>query len=225
MVQATIALPRVTLVSVTGVQVEAAHAALLRCMSDISFARTVLISTERPSDLDPRIEWVQIPAITLDQYSAFILKDLHRHVETTHVLISQADGFVINPRRWDPAWLEYDYIGAPFRRYMHVGNTSIELTNRVGNGGFSLRSRELLELVSPIDLDTLRYPTRAEDMIVCHLLYDYLVGKGMKFADLHTAARFSIMHPTQTFGQTLETAFGFHGKHYLAELEALGGTR
>lgn len=215
-----LALPDVTLVSVTGVKVDAAHAALRRCISGLDFAQTLLISSERPTVLDSRIKWIEIPPMTLNQYSAFILKELYKHIDTSHVLISQADGFVVNPGRWDPKWLEFDYLGAPFRRYIHAGNTTIEPTNRVGNGGFSLRTRRLLELTSPIDLATLRYPTRAEDMIICHLLYDYLVGKGITFADPPTAARFSIMHPSQTFGQTLDTAFGFHGEHYLAELEA-----
>lgn len=80
-------------------------------------------------------------------------------------------------------------------------------------------------MVAPIDLTTLRYPTRNEDMIICHLLHDYLVERGMRFADLETAAAFSIENPKATFGQTLDTAFGFHGLRFLPEVRARDAAR
>jgi hypothetical protein len=149
-------------------------------------------------------------------YSRFMLKELHSYITTSHALIVQADGYVINPDRWNPDWLQLDYIGAPFPPYINTSKYSIELKNRVGNGGFSLRSRRILQLVSPIQLETLRYPTVNEDMIICHLLHDYLVSKGIRFADIETAADFSI--DERPFGRTLATTFGFHGKHNLLEL-------
>jgi hypothetical protein len=53
------------------------------------------------------------------------------------VLLVQWDGYVCNPDAWDPAFLDCDYIGAKW--FWH--NDAM----RVGNGGFSLRSRRLLE--------------------------------------------------------------------------------
>lgn len=218
-------LDAVTIVSVTGVHIDDAHAALQRSLTELPFRRALLIASTAPSYPDPRIEWIGIPPMSLNEYSRFILQDLHRHIETTHALIIQADGFVLNPERWNPAWLEFDYIGAPWREQLRVGPYIIPLPNRVGNGGFSLRSRRLLQMVAPIDLSTLRYPTRAEDMIICHLLHDYLVERGMRFADMETAASFSIENPKATFGQTLDTVFGFHGLHFLPEVRARDAAR
>jgi hypothetical protein len=50
--------------------------------------------------------------------------------------VIQWDGYVVNAEAWDPAFLDCDYIGAKW--YWHDPGT------RVGNGGFSLRSRKLL---------------------------------------------------------------------------------
>lgn len=187
-------------------------------MSGIAFGRALLISSTPPTRLHEGIEWAQIPPMTLQDYSRFMLKELFRYIDTDYVLVVQADGFVLNADRWNPAWLEYDYIGAPWPKWIPFGKQVLHLVNRVGNGGFSLRSRRLLELVSPIDLSTIRFVTDAEDTIICHLLYDYLRGHGLRFADVDTAAAFSIESPHHSFGQTLDTAFGFHGKHYLAQL-------
>jgi hypothetical protein len=207
----------VTLVSVTGVDSDATLYAMQRCLSGLRFARAILIASAPPSTLDPRVEYIRIGPMNYAGYSRFILKELHNYITTSHALVVQADGFVINADRWNPDWLRFDYIGAPFPPVIKVGKYDIELTNRVGNGGFSLRSRRLLQLVSEIKLETLRYPTINEDMIVCHLLHDYLVGKGSRFADIETAADFSI--DERPFGRTFATTFGFHGKHNLLALQ------
>ena len=84
------------------------------------------------------IEVVPIAALaSRDAYSDFVLKSLLPHVATSHVLLVQWDGYVINPAAWDPAFLDCDYIGAKW--FWHDDGM------RVGNGGFSLRSRRLLE--------------------------------------------------------------------------------
>ena len=74
-----------------------------------------------------------------------------------------------------------------------------------------------MQWVSRINLETIRYPTINEDMVICHLLYDYLVSQGARFADTETAADFSI--DEAPFGRTLDSTFGFHGKHNLATLK------
>ena len=216
-----IALPDVTLVSVAGVQIEESQAALQACMSRIQFARVLLLSPEPPDALDRRIEYRRIPPMSLRGYNAFMLKQLVHHVDTSHVLSVHPDGYVLNPNRWDSAWMDFDYVGAPWptRIYYPQGGLYLDPPNRVGNSGFCLRSRRLLELVEPVDLSTMRFVSHADDAVTCILLYNYLTQKGIRFADLESAARFSIETPDACFGQTLETVFGFHGKHYLAEVQ------
>ena len=79
---------------------------------------------------------------TRDAYSTLMLKGLAPHVETSHALVVQWDGYVVNPDAWTDAFLDVDYCGAPWP----WGDDD----RRVGNGGFSLRSRRLIDaLASP----------------------------------------------------------------------------
>jgi hypothetical protein len=102
---------------------------------------------------------------------------------------------VVDAEQWDPAFLEYDYIGAPWPQF--------DDGRDVGNGGFSLRSRKLL--------DACRAPefvqSHPEDIAICRTNRTLLERQfGIRFADRATAARFS-------FERSKECAetFGFHG--------------
>jgi len=134
----------------------------------------------------------------------------------------QADGYVLNPGLWNSDWLEYDYIGAPWYPVMRLGQYEFKLRNRVGNGGFSLRSCHLLQLTATIDWSAVRFPTTAEDVLTCHVLHDLLFSKGFRFPTPEVAATFSIEDPGAAFGHDLDTTFGFHGKYYLPQALARG---
>lgn len=210
----------ITLATVAGVNVDAAQHALQRSLSGMQFDRVLLIASVPPTTADPRIEYIPIPPLSLRGYNIFMLTRFHQYVETAHALTVHPDGFVLNPEQWSSRWLEYDYIGAPWPEQLKAGTYTIDLVNRVGNSGFVLRSKKLLEAVAPIDLSTLRFPSILDDLITCHLLYNYLTERGIRFADVETAAAFSIESPMASFGHTIATSFGFHGKHYLAEVVA-----
>ena len=66
---------------------------------------------------------------------------LKKYIDTDFCLIIQGDGFVIHPENWTDEFLKYDYIGAPWRNLAHYSFI------RVGNGGFSLRSKKLLKIL------------------------------------------------------------------------------
>ena len=66
-----------------------------------------------------------------------MLQELHDHISTAHALCIQWDGYVLNAQAWDASFLDYDYIGSVWPQF---GDG-----HRVGNGGFSLRSKRLLE--------------------------------------------------------------------------------
>lgn len=207
----------VTLVAVTGVHVDAAQQALQRSMAGLRFRQVKLIASMPPSRPDRRIQYVPIPPMTLADYNRFIPHDLHRYIDTAHALIVQADGFVLNPRRWNPAWLELDYIGAPWPPTLVVDGAETTLRNRVGNGGFSLRSRRLLQLSAEFDPAGVPYPLSAEDMFTCNVMYETLLARGIRFANPESAARFSVETQGSTFGQTPRTSFGFHGGSFLPQ--------
>jgi hypothetical protein len=140
-------------------------------------------------------EVVVIPTIasSLD-YSRFVLKDLLAHVATGHVQIVQWDGYVARGQAWRPDWLAYDYIGAPwwFREAPH----------NVGNGGFSLRSRRLLEALQ----DERVAVADPEDDAICLRDRPWLEREhGIRFAPAEVAGRYAFEGEWPTGAE-----FGFH---------------
>ena len=150
-------------------------------------------------------------------YSKLIIEDLHKYFETSYCLVIQSDSFVVNSDLWKDEFLKYDYIGAPWSEKVKTdSNLILDMKeNPVGNGGFSLRSRKLVEITAKIDFDSLKFPTENEDIIVCHYLYEEMVKKGIRFAPPKLAAQFAMEHEKTNnfYGYDVNSVFGFHGKH------------
>lgn len=216
-----LALPEVTLISATSVGIDNTVAALSISSREIEFGSIKLLASSEPAALPKEMEFVSIPPMTLLGYSRFMLKDLQRYVDTPFCLVVQADGFVINPDLWRGEFFQYDYIGAPWPEMVKVSSGNWNLLfdkNRVGNGGFSLRSKKLLDLCSSINFDALHFPLKSEDVVICHYLYEQMVVRGIKFAPPEVAALFSMEDPSGLYGQTMDSVFGFHGKHLMKDV-------
>ena len=202
-------LPQVTLCAIDTRTPHLAANALLRCTAGLTFARTILFT-----DSDPHRAGVEVvpiaPLRSAADYSAFVLKDLLAHVATDFVLIAQWDGFVLDPLRWEESFLAYDCIGAPWSK--------APPGREVGNGGFTLRSRRLLQALQDPAL-RLHHP---EDIAVCQTNARVLEERhGIRFAPRELASRFAFED-----GPPAQPTFGFHGVYNLpfvmppAELEA-----
>jgi Protein of unknown function (DUF5672) len=189
-------LKEVTLVAVTSVALDATVAALHASMREAEFTEVLLFSDQAPPlDADPRIEWREIAPITSRaDYSRFMLRELAVHIRTSHALCVQWDGFVLNGQAWNPEFLEFDYIGAVWPQFVDRHN--------VGNGGFSLRSRRLLEASRSLPFDG----SQAEDIVVARLCRNRLEGQGLKFAPEAMARQFSYERTSPSGDE-----FGFHG--------------
>lgn len=125
-----------------------------------------------------------------------MVKELVKYVDTDFVLCTQWDAYILNPEAWDEAFLEYDYIGAPW--WFQDGNN-------VGNGGFSLRSKRFLQVCSELPLRNFH----PEDLILCRTYSNLLESKGIKFAPEHLAAKFS-REGNQKYGYCWQGELGFH---------------
>jgi len=137
----------------------------------------------------------------INEYSNFCLK-LSNYLENDYTLLIQNDGFIINHELWQDDFLKYDYIGAPWNLTPVPGH-------RVGNGGFSLRSKKFLEFASQFD-STDGIP---EDNFLCIENYYKAIQFGIKFAPLKIAALFAHeFHNPQTWDFNPKNHFGFHGK-------------
>ncbi|MGA3066816.1 MAG: DUF5672 family protein [Tepidisphaeraceae bacterium] len=136
------------------------------------------------------------PPADIGVYNRFILKELYRLFQTPFVLITQWDGYVVDPRAWRNEFLQYDYIGARW--------TFRDDPFQVGNGGFSLRSRRLMEIMAgefPI------LPGFGEDELIGRVYRPLLEREfGIRFAPPEIADRFAYEIDTPAF-----PTFGFHG--------------
>lgn len=194
-------LAQVTLCAVDTRTPALAALSLLRSMAAIQFGRVVLF-TDRwtPPQALPGIERVQIPTLRSGaDYSQFVLRVLPAHVHTSHVLITQWDGFVLDATAWSDEFLLYDYVGAMW--------TDVPAAQAVGNGGFSLRSRRLLAAGQ----DPRIVDTHPEDEVLCREHRSLLeTVHGVRFAPVDVARRFAFENEAPR-----GPVFGFHGPYNL----------
>lgn len=136
-------------------------------------------------------------------YSSFVIKELYKHIEAEFVMMIHDDGFIINPHLWQEDFLKYDYIGAPW-----PGSKENIDHGRVGNGGFCIRSKKLLEACKDMHVEEDSH----DDWMVGVTHNEYLRGLGFKFAPVTLAMKFSLELPIEECEYNLENTFGFHGK-------------
>jgi len=231
-------LPNVTLVCVEDGgenKVRIASEIIKRLEELFRFHDTKLLSSCDLSGVTNKI----FPINTLEEYSVFILNDLINYIDSEFVMIIQTDGYPLNPSAWSDIFLEYDYIGAPWSRLVSdnrlysapLVQPEVVTATRgmmVGNGGFSLRSRRLLESVAsrnykcePLEWEgadkKIAYNWKfSEDEYICKYLHRDLILDGFTFAPIEVAQLFSTENDIWV-GQ-----FGFHGRDTIELNKKLG---
>ncbi|WP_223806902.1 DUF5672 family protein [Novosphingobium sp. LASN5T] len=188
-------LSEVTLCAVTSVNVAATVRALKASLESVGFAACKLLTDAAVDPGCDQIEVVRIaPIPSAEAYSHFLLTKLVDHVKTSHCLVAQWDGHVLDPRAWRPEFLMCDYIGASWPQFTDGHD--------VGNGGFSLRSRQLMELCR----DPAFVKQHPEDIAICRINRDWLEKRGIRFAPRELADRFAAER-----AQDPKACFGYHG--------------
>lgn len=212
-------LPDVTLVCVSSVKLRRSLAALAISSSRVRFGRSILITHADIGWIPKGIEVVGIkPLMTIDDYNKFILYSLWAYVETSHCLVVQADGYVLNADCWSDDFLQYDYIGAPWPIRDDAYIDPFGSHQQVGNGGFSLRSKKLLSVPTNVDVpwevnrgsffQHMNAGLYSEDGNICvHNRYLF-EANGCQFAPVEVAGRFSRELPVPPFTQ--KRTFGYH---------------
>lgn len=140
---------------------------------------------------------------SLKDYNYFMIKNLWAHVRTEFVMICQHDG-IAKKEFWDDEYLKYDYIGAVWpTRFNWIAESQ-----RVGNGGFSIRSLKLLNILRDNDIvfdNDSRYQN--EDALISQRHSEYLKTKySIKYAPISLADKFS-----HEWNNPTGNTFGFHG--------------
>lgn len=208
-------LKNVTLVAVSGLNPAGAIQALEYSMQGVDYHQAVLIAHYAPKDLDPRItfkkckdtELVSQDRKNTNDYSKFMLYNLCDYIDSDYCLIVHNDAYVLRPDKWRDEFLEYDYLGAPFREKEHYTNEGVEV--RVGNGGFSLRSKRMLNIMNELQLPFTDNGTGYyhEDGVICVYYRKLLEDKGIKFGPTELCAQFAL---EKVVKETVWDPFGFH---------------
>ena len=216
---------QVTVVAVVG-EADGRNAAysVSRTVAELPGSRGLLIAAGRPAKLPDSIDYIHIDGLDYFQYQMYVVQCLHYHVHTDYALLVRHDGWALNGANWNDKWFEYDYVGGPCHAAGVDGRLCLHYS-WVGNpraipvlvGGFSLRSRELLEAPTKygtcykqLDAPILRF----EDIQLCLVLREGLERRGIKFAPLKDALYFAIeyMHPLLHNDVDLSKVFGIHGQ-------------
>ena len=162
----------------------------------------VLIFSDRTDVWGGKKVNVVAPLTKKGEYDNFVVNQLPQYINTTHFLIVQFDGFIINPDEWSNLFWHYDYIGAPWPQHNHG-------PMNVGNGGFSFRSRRLSELVSTTNYNYFN-GNIPEDLYVCQHLRPWLEQQNCFFPHESIASHFS----AESYLYRYPT-FGFHNIRFL----------
>lgn len=211
-------LSNITLVIVDTRDPENACKALDICCTRIRFGATKLITSAAPDVKTLKHQLHIIPNLDWHAYSQFMVKELCNYVDTDFCLVCQTDGFIINPHLWNDDFYNYDYIGAKWDTnrlayscewiHPHIKQRGPQNLNPVGNGGFSLRSKKLLELCKNYKAEF----NGPEDAFICNNNIDYFLQNGVKYAPVEVADVFS-QDPIPDMFST----FGFHGNRSIID--------
>ena len=220
-------LSRITLVAIDNTsRVSDTIKAVYTCIEQANFGSVKLITSKEIIEQHKNtleqdnivLEEMVFPITEINEYSKYCLYELHRHVDNQHCLLIQDHAFIVNPNAWSDEFYEYDYIGAPWPYQENSYVTPFDEHIRVGNGGFSLRSKKLLEVPLkreiPFDCTTGDFYKHfnannfAEDGNICVHNRHMFIEEGCKFPSAEVAARFSYETPVPE-NQGL-IPFGFH---------------
>lgn len=199
-----LALPEVTLVAVSSKALPATVRALQRSLAQVRPAEAILLSDIHPPERElDGIKYVETKRMEDRQsYSNFILKSLASHIRTDFALCIQWDGYILDAQCWSDEFLTADYVGAPWPQFGDGHD--------VGNGGFSLRSRRLLQACTDDRIDG----NETEDIAICRSARPWLEREyGIRFADRDLASRFAFERTPRRGDE-----FGFHGVFNMAGL-------
>lgn len=199
-----LSLAQVSLIAVDTRAPALAARALQRSMQAIDFGRVILFTHGwQPPQSVPGIELLDSgPIRSGADYSHFVLRQLPGHIRTSHVLVTQWDGFVVDAGAWSDEFLQFDYVGAVWADQPAACS--------VGNGGFSLRSQRLLRA----GLDSRIVHEHPEDLMLGREYRSLVEAEhGVRFAPPALARRFAFENELPT-----GPCFGFHGPYHLPRI-------
>lgn len=187
--------------------------ALQKCCENFGFYQVKLICDKKPDNLPKNIIWEYAPHINnINDFNQYMFSELDKHVESSHMLFVHDHAYILSANTWDDNWLKWDFCGAPWR-YMpdaYICHDTGEHV-RVGNGGFSLRSKFLLGIPKkyniPLTHENFYYN---EDGNVAVYNRVKFLKLGVKYMPLEESCKFSYENPVPENNYGNMKTFGFH---------------
>jgi hypothetical protein len=225
-------LKNTTLVTIDGLGENENHLKALKySCQDIEFGEVIFFSNCNFGK-NNFYKHVSIPKLSYNDYNKFCLTELDSYVNTEFVIIVQDDGFIIHPNNWNNEFQNYDYIGAPWPKdhmffntqrwpYVHTKLVESNREYHVGNGGFCMRSKKLMEQVKTLYNSS--FEGIPEDVLIGVGLRKELENKNILFAPFLLARLFSCeTMNVENMISTPNDTFGFHGREtHWAEVSKL----
>jgi hypothetical protein len=219
-----LSLPNVTLLSIDCMDPLRTIKAMRYSLLQAKFADAVLVTDRKKFSLDMvrtiggrgRIDQITVHFVEpgpRSDYERQIVAELPRWFHTHFCLFQEWDSAIVNAAAWNPVWLHYDFIGAPWPYdFNEIGYPACTLENCIGNGGFSLRSRRFCVQTGNLfgDMGRPNVALRLSDAFISRTLRPHLENAGLKFASEDEALRFACENRFYN-GQ-----FGIHGKNTIA---------
>ena len=198
------------LINISIIDAENGVRALKYSSKNIEFGRKVIYTHYKPDNITDDIEYIEIDQLTPQTIDYFAIKILPHYQICDFMISIHTDGFIINPHLWNPDFQNYDYIAAPWPP-LHWCRR-----NRVGNGGFVMKSKKFTEIES-----TLSNIFGHNDVLITNFYYDVFIQQGCKYAPVDLAKTFALELPIPECKHDLTKTFGFHGKYTPESIQQL----
>jgi Protein of unknown function (DUF5672) len=144
-------LPDVTLVALFGIEHELTLMAVDECLKRVRFGDVKLFTDNSMGRRAVDARWA-----TVQEGARFATYAVPCYIKTSHTLWIHWDSWVLDERAWTDDFLRYDYVGAPW--WFQTGNN-------VGNSGFTIRSKRLMEFIAANEA---AFPIGSpEDIVLC----------------------------------------------------------
>jgi len=205
-----IKIPDVTLLAISSTEEEGSIKSLVKCCEQIEFGNVKFVSHKKPESMPDFITWEYCPQIkSFYDFDCYVFPNIGNHIQTSHMLMVQSHAWIIHAELWDDNWLQYDFIGSPWVERSEFISFSTGEMVRVGNGGFSLRSKKILDLPQKLNLPVVSDRGYTSDDGLLNSYYRKIfLENGINYPDVHIASRFAFEN---IVSENIDIVpFGFH---------------
>ena len=112
-----ISLENISLVAITDGEENECINAINFSSKNITFKSKLLFTPNIEFyDVNKEIEIIGISKIkNISEWGKFVIFELHKYIDSDFIILIHPDGFIVNPQSWSDDFLNYDFIGAPWK--------------------------------------------------------------------------------------------------------------